>query len=74
MGVSNALTKVEKLKQQQVTANQRVQTLQGAVASAKLLYQSGLADYLEVITAQSNLLQGELQAASITSGLYSGPR
>lgn len=70
MEVSNALTKVEKLKQQQVTANQRVQTLQSAVASAKLLYQSGLADYLEVITAQSNLLQGELQAASITSGLY----
>lgn len=70
MEVSNALTKVEKLKEQQTAANQRVQTLQGAVTSARLLYESGLADYLEVITAQSNLLQGELQAASITSGLY----
>ena len=68
--VSDALTKVEKLKAQQQVANARVQTLQEAVVNARLLYQSGLADYLEVIIAQSNLLQGELQAASITSSLY----
>lgn len=70
MEVSNALAKVEKLKQQQVSANERVQTLRGAVQSAQLLYQTGMADYLEVITAQGNLLQGELEASSITCQLY----
>lgn len=68
--VSNALVKVEKLKQQQQAANQRAETLKQAVFSAKLLYQTGMADYLEVITAQSNLLQGELEASAITCNLY----
>lgn len=70
MEVSNALTKVEKIKQQQQAANQRVETLRQAVFSAKLLYQTGMADYLEVITAQGNLLQGELEASAITCNLY----
>lgn len=34
-------------------------------ADAKLLFRSGLADYLEVITAQSNSLQPELSLADI---------
>lgn len=68
--VANALVRVEKLKSQQEVANARVKTLQSALSDARLLYQTGSADYLEVITAQSNLLQGELQAAAITCNLY----
>jgi len=68
--VSNGLIRVEKLKIQQEVANARVKTLQTALFNARLLYQTGSADYLEVITAQSNLLQGELQAAAITCNLY----
>ncbi len=68
--VSDALVKVEKLKQQQQIAEARVKTLQGALTDARLLFQTGLADYLEVITAQGNLLQGELEASAITCNLY----
>ena len=63
--VSDALIKIEKLKvQQEITAN-RVQTLQQATANSKMLFQNGLANYLEVITAQSNVLQSELELASL---------
>lgn len=68
--VSNALVKVEKLKTQQQVADARVVTLRKAVSDARLLFQTGSADYLEVITAQGGLLQGELQAAAITCNLY----
>lgn len=70
MEVSNAMVKVNKLQTQQQAAKQRVATLQNAVKSARLLYETGMADYLEVITAQGNLLQAELEASSITCNLY----
>jgi len=63
--VSDALVKVEKLKDQQAIAANRVQTLQQATANANMLFKNGMANYLEVITAQSNVLQGELELASI---------
>lgn len=63
--VSDALVRIEKLKQQQDTAANRVKTLQQATKNATLLFKNGLANYLEVITAQSNVLQGELELASI---------
>ncbi|RYY25056.1 MAG: TolC family protein, partial [Sphingobacteriaceae bacterium] len=63
--VSDALVRIEKLKQQQDTAANRVKTLQQATKNASLLFKNGLANYLEVITAQSNVLQGELELASI---------
>jgi multidrug efflux system outer membrane protein len=63
--VSDALVKVEKLKDQQAIAANRVQTLQHATANANMLFKNGMANYLEVITAQSNVLQGELELASI---------
>ncbi|RDC63596.1 efflux transporter outer membrane subunit [Adhaeribacter pallidiroseus] len=62
---SNALIKIEKLKAQEATANQRVQTLRQATTNANQLFKSGLANYLEVITAQSNVLQSELTLATI---------
>jgi multidrug efflux system outer membrane protein len=61
--VSDALVKTEKIKEQQAVAGSRVHTLQQAVSNADLLFRNGMANYLEVITAQSNVLQGELELA-----------
>jgi outer membrane protein, multidrug efflux system len=63
--VSDALVKIEKLKDQQAIAAKRLQTLQLATSNSNLLFKNGLANYLEVITAQGNVLQSELELASI---------
>lgn len=63
--VSDAMVKIEKLKAQQTIAADRLQTLQKAISNSNLLFQNGMANYLEVITAQSNVLQSELELASI---------
>ncbi|CAN5579665.1 efflux transporter outer membrane subunit [soil metagenome] len=63
--VSDALVKTTKLKEQETVATTRVNTLQQAISNADLLFKNGMATYLEVITAQSNTLQGELELASL---------
>jgi multidrug efflux system outer membrane protein len=63
--VSNALVQIDKLKQQEAIAKMQVDTLQHAVVNAKLLFRSDLANYLEVITAQGNSLNAELNLAAI---------
>lgn len=63
--VSDALVRVEKLKQEQEFAADRVANLQKATTNADMLFQSGMANYLEVITAQSNVLQSELDLAAL---------
>ncbi|MFL9842871.1 efflux transporter outer membrane subunit [Flavobacterium rhizosphaerae] len=63
--VSDALAEIEKLKEEVAFAEERVDNLQQAVSNSDKLFASGLASYLEVITAQSNVLQGELDLASI---------
>lgn len=63
--VTNSLIKLDKLQAQQVVADARVQTLEDAVQNAQLLFRSGMADYLEVISAQSRALQAELDQAAI---------
>jgi len=63
--VSDALVKVEKLKVQQAIVANQVNTLNQATANANLLFKNGMANYLEVITAQSNVLQSQLQLATI---------
>ncbi len=63
--VSDALAKIEKLKAQRNIATEKVNTLQQAINNAGLLFQSGMANYLEVITAQSNALQSELDLSVI---------
>jgi outer membrane protein TolC len=63
--VSNALVNVEKLGASREIAAARVDTLRGAIQNARLLFNSGLANYLEVITAQSNALQSELALADL---------
>jgi outer membrane protein, multidrug efflux system len=63
--VANALVQAEKLKQQRMIASGQTDTLKRAVINAQLLFKSDMANYLEVITAQSNALQAELNLAAI---------
>jgi len=63
--VSNALVTSDKLKTQQQIASAQVDTLQHAIKNARLLFKSGMANYLEVISAQGNALQAELNLASV---------
>ncbi|WP_118975142.1 TolC family protein [Taibaiella koreensis] len=63
--VSDALARLEKLQSQYDFAVQRVDALQQATGNAGMLFQSGMASYLEVITAQSNVLQSELEVATL---------
>lgn len=63
--VSNALIQVSKLKEQEIIAKQRTDTLSAAVGNAQLLFKNDLADYLEVITAQQTALDAQLSLAFI---------
>ncbi|WP_246269639.1 efflux transporter outer membrane subunit [Chitinophaga oryzae] len=63
--VSDALIKLDKLKTQQQIAGEQVATTQLAVQQAQMLFRSGMATYLEVITAQSRALQAELGQADV---------
>jgi outer membrane protein TolC len=63
--VSDALVQIDKLKQQEQIASAQVNTLDSAIINAQLLFKSDLANYLEVITAQTNALQAELNLTSI---------
>jgi len=63
--VSDALVQVDKTGEQETLASQRVSTLTVAVRNSRLLFASGMATYLEVITAESDLLQAELELADV---------
>lgn len=65
--VANEQAKIINLKTEYDIAQNRVKTLQLAVKNSDLLFKSGMANYLEVITAQGNLLQGELELTSLKS-------
>jgi outer membrane protein, multidrug efflux system len=63
--VTNALVRVQKLKEQEKYAQQRADTLIGAVNNSQLLFKNDLANYLEVITAQQAALDAQLSLAFI---------
>lgn len=63
--VTDALVKLEKLKKQRELEESRVQTLKQAIKNADMLFKNGMANYLEIITAQSNVLQSELNLMDI---------
>ena len=65
--VSNALVKLDKVKEQEVVVEQRSATLQKAVENSGLLFMAGMVTYLDVITAENNSLQADLDLASIRS-------
>lgn len=69
--VSDALIDFTKLQDQEQVAGNRLETLRSAIGHAQLLFRSGLANYLEVTTAQANLLASELDYASIKRQQFS---
>ena len=62
--VNNALTMWQTAKKRVELGKKQIVTLQAAVWNTQLLMKHGNADYLEVLTAQKNLLQAELTEAS----------
>lgn len=65
--VSDAMVRIEKTTEQQEVASSRVEALEHAVDNADLLFENGVANYLEVITAQGNLLQSQLDLVEVKS-------
>jgi multidrug efflux system outer membrane protein len=63
--VSDALVYIEKLDVQTRIASERVGVLQQATENADKLFKNGMANYLEVISAQGNVLKGELDLAEL---------
>ena len=62
--VNNALMSWQTARQRLEIDRKQVVTLQAAVWNTKLLMKHGLRNYLEVLTAQQNLLQAELTEVS----------
>jgi len=63
--VSDALVRLEKIKVQELIAEERVTTLHKALSNVGMLFQSGMVTYLEVIVVQNNALSAELTLADI---------
>jgi len=63
--VSDALVSKEKLAAQYQLVRGQADTLNHAVNNAQLLFKSGMANYLEVISVQQNLLQTELAMVQV---------
>ena len=63
--VVDALVSLDKLNTQEQISSAQVDTLNKAISNAQLLFKSGMADYLEVLTAQRNSLLAELNLASV---------
>ncbi|MFD2522844.1 TolC family protein [Emticicia soli] len=63
--VSNALATAKYSDSRIALVEQKNASLMKAKSDALLLYKSGVANYLEVITAQNNALQNELEAINI---------
>ena len=62
--VNNALTMWQTAQKRVELGKKQIVNLQAAVWNTQLLMKHGNADYLEVLTAQKNLLQAELTEAS----------
>jgi outer membrane protein, multidrug efflux system len=63
--VSNALVQVSKLREQEILAKERTDTLAAAADNSQLLFRNDMANYLEVITAQQTALDAQLSLAFI---------
>ncbi|SFU65459.1 efflux transporter, outer membrane factor (OMF) lipoprotein, NodT family [Pustulibacterium marinum] len=63
--VSNALATIDKLEEEYEIAQDRIVVTRQGLKDAALLFKSGFANYLEVITAQSDALESELYLIQI---------
>jgi outer membrane protein TolC len=62
--VNNALTLWQTAQKRVELGKKQILNLQAAIWNTQLLMKHGNADYLEVLTAQKNLLQAELTEAA----------
>lgn len=67
--VSNSLAKMEKLKEEFAIAQERIEVTQKGLKDAGMLFKGGYANYLEVISAQSDALESELNLINIKNQL-----
>ncbi|MCC9070767.1 TolC family protein [Flavobacterium sp. F-65] len=63
--VSDAMSKVKYAEERMKLATQKGESLEKATSDASLLYKSGMANYLDVITAQNSALQNDLDVVAI---------
>ena len=70
--VLNSLKSIENYSQVYTNKQQEVEALNNAVAVANDLYLVGRANYLEVITAQRNVLDAELELANTKKNIFIG--
>ncbi len=63
--VSDEVNNIEKLEEEYQIAKERIANAKTAVQNASLLFKSGMANYLEVISAQSNALNNEIDLYNI---------
>lgn len=63
--VSDALVRMKYTDERLVLLEQKSESLSKSVIDVLLLYKSGMATYLEVITAQNNALQNELEMIGV---------
>nr|WP_249665481.1 TolC family protein [Mucilaginibacter sp. Bleaf8] len=70
--VMNSLKSIENYSQMYERKQQEVQALNNAVSVANDLYLVGRANYLEIITAQRNVLDAELELANTKKNIFLG--
>lgn len=70
--VASALNKVENQQEAYSLKSKEVLVLQQAVSTANVLFTTGYANYLEVITAQKNVLEAELALVTTRRNVYQG--
>lgn len=58
--VTDALTAIRKLHEEEMAARRRTESLRKGASDAALLFRAGMASWLEVITAEQGALQAEL--------------
>ena len=68
--VSDAFVAIEKLEEEYELAQERVTAARNSVTDASLLFRSGLANYLEVLTAQSEALDSELNLEDVKMQIF----
>lgn len=68
--VVNNIRGIENLEQIYTMKEQEVEVLLNAVSTSNVLFTSGYATYLEVITAQKSVLEAELELANIKKGIF----
>lgn len=68
--VVNNIRSIENLEGIYTLKEQQVAALQKAVSTSNVLFTSGYATYLEVITAQKSVLEAELELANVKKGIF----